>query len=401
MAKSSKKRQGKADKRSRRGDESSQAAKQTKKQIALSRKHTRQNRIIWLSVGALALVIFGIMAVGLIQELIVKPGRSVAIVNGSKIRTDDYQSVLTYRRYNLHNSIRNLQSELQAMDPSQEGNEFLINFYQQQLDQLQSSLALISASALDELIDDELIQQKAKELKLTVTSEEVEQAINEDLRQAMAVPPQEPVTSSLELPTPTPIPQEQVDEFYKAVINTIGLTEKGFHSITERSLLRTRVQDVLAGQVSTTGLVVHVQMIQADSEEEALAARQRIESGEDFAAVAQEVSTDPQTADTGGDMGWVTTGQLSSRYGEDLESMVFSLPVGEVGQVQSGEKVFVVQVLARDENGPLPYEVLTLQQNSALQDWLAERKESPETQIERLLEPDQIPPDPFGELEGS
>ncbi len=400
MPKSSKKRQDIAGKKSRRRGEAPEAAKQTKKQIAFSRREARQSRIIWLSVVGLGLIIVTILAVGLIQELVLKPGEPVATVNGAKIPLDEYQTLLTYRRYNQHLNIRNLQDQLQTLDPAQEGNEFLTSFYEQQLEQLESSLAFVSQSVLDELIDDELIWQKAQELELTVTADEVEQSINDDIRQAVTLPPQEPITGTEQLPTPTPIPQEQLDEFYQLALDNMGLSDKGFRAIIRRSLLRGKVQDILASQVLTTGLVVHVEMIQTDTEEEALAARERIESGEDFAAVAQEVSTDPGAAETGGDLGWVTTGQLSSRYGEDLENLVFSLAVGETGQVQSDEKFFVVVLLERDENGPLPSDVLIRQQNSALQDWLAERKSSPEVQIERLLQPDQVPPDPFAELQG-
>jgi hypothetical protein len=39
--------------------------------------------------------------------------------------------------------------------------------------------------------------------------------------------------------------------------------------------------------------------------------------------------------------------------------------------------------------------VVSQRQCSALQDWLDERKASPDATIERLLQPDQIPPDPF------
>jgi parvulin-like peptidyl-prolyl isomerase len=147
--------------------------------------------------------------------------------------------------------------------------------------------------------------------------------------------------------------------------------------------------------VVTTGLVANPQIIQTETEEEALSARARIEGGEDFAIVAQEVSTDTVSAEAGGDLGWVTTGQLSTRYGQELEDAVFGLPVGQLEVLQSGELFYVVQVLDRDENGPLPVEVLSRRQSEALSTWLEERKASPEVEIERLLTPDQIPEDPF------
>lgn len=399
MAKSSKQ-QGRSSKRSQRKGETQQAVRQTKKQLAFGRKQARQNRIIWLSVTALGVIILIILGIGLLQEFVLQPGRPVALVNGVKIPTDEYQALLTHRRYNLHLDIGNLQNSLQSMDPSDETNQLLISFYQQQLEQLQSSLAVISESVLDELIDDALIREKADELEITVTADEVEETINEDIRQAVTLPSQQLITDTERLPTPTPIPQEQVDEFYQNALGNMGLSNREFRTIVQRNLLRNKVQEYLASLVPTTGLVVHMQMIQTDTEEEALTARQRVENGEDFATVAKEVSTSSEAAETGGDMGWVAPGQLASRFGEDLDTYVFSLAVGEIGQVQSDETTYVVQVLERDEDGPLPDQVLSPRQSSALQDWLTERKNSSEVEIERLLEPNQIPPDPFAQALG-
>ncbi|RPI50006.1 MAG: hypothetical protein EHM56_11530, partial [Chloroflexi bacterium] len=105
--------------------------------------------------------------------------------------------------------------------------------------------------------------------------------------------------------------------------------------------------------------------------------------------------TDTTTAEQGGDLGWVTTGQLASRYGQAVEDELFALSPGEMTTVESDGMFYVIQVLDRDENGPLPEGVLTQRRSSALTDWLAERKASSEVQIERLLADDQIPPDPF------
>jgi parvulin-like peptidyl-prolyl isomerase len=393
MAKSSKKR---SDATSSRRKGETQQAKQTKKQIAFGRKEARQNRIIWLSVGVLGLIILLILGYALIQELMLKPAAPVAVVNGTKIQVGDYQDLLQFRRYNTYGNIVNLQNELGTLDTTQEGSEFLTSFYEQQLQQLQTNLALAPQSVLDELIEDELIREKAEESGLTVTDDEVTQTIDEDLQRAAAPPPQVPISDTEQIPAPTPVPQEQLDEIYQNALDNMGLSDKQFRTILKRSLYRTELQDLLASQVMTTGLVVHVQLVQTDTDEEATVALERIESGEDFGLVAREVSTDTLTAENGGDLGWVTTGQLSSRYGEDLDTTVFAMEVGQIEKVQGNGQFYLVLVLERDENGPLPTEVVSLQQNSALSDWLLERKESPEVQIERLLTPDQIPPDPFG-----
>lgn len=389
MAKSSSKRKA-----------STKAEKQTKKQIAMGRKEARQKRIILILVGALIAVIVLILAVGIIQEVVLKPSSPVARVNGEKIRADDYQNLVTYDRYNYYNNISSLENALEQMRASPEENEFLISFYEQQLGQLQTALTLAPQSALDELIDAELTRQKAEQDGIEVTDQEIDQAIDEDFRAALSQQAQEPITGTEELPTPVPVTQEQVDDLYKNVLSAMQLSDSAFRSIVGRSLLLGKVQDALASEVPTTGLVADVQLIQTETEEDALAAQERIESGEDFAIVAQEVSTDTLTVEDGGAVGFVTTGQLSTRYGADLDAFIFSVDVGELGLVESNGMFYVVMVKERDENGPLPADILSQRQNSALTDWLAERKESPDVEIERLLEPEQIPPDPFTQYLG-
>jgi parvulin-like peptidyl-prolyl isomerase len=390
MAKSAEKRGG--SKGSRKKGKASEPTRQTKKQIALGRKQARQNRIILLGVGAVVLVIAIVVLVGVVQELILKPSQPVAKVNGTSIRLDDFQDILAYRRYNLHANEVGLQDSLNTLDPEEEGNEFLISFYQQQLAQLQSALALAADDALDELIEDALIQERAAELGLTVTQEEVEQSINEDLQRAASPQSQVPITGTEQLPTP--VPQSELDEIYENVLNNLGLSDSAFKTIVQRSMLREKVQEALAGEIPTTGPVANVQMIQTDSEEDASSAQARIEAGEEFGVVAQEIMTGTATADTW-ELGWITTGQLSAQYGEEFEDQVFSTEVGQLALVENDGRFFVFLVLDRNPNGPLPESVLSLRQNSALSDWLTERKNAPDVQIERLLEPDQIPLDPL------
>lgn len=371
--------------RAQRKAASKEAMRQTKKQVALGRKEARQRRIIMLSVAALVAVILIIIAVAVVQELIIKPSQPVAKVNGMAIPVKDFQNLLTYKRYNLHLTARNLQDTISQMDPTQQGSDFLTSFYQQQLSQVQTDLTLAAENALEELIEDQLIAEKAQEMGITVTAAEIQNAI--------FPPPPEPITDTAEVPTP--IPQEELEKRYDDLLSTLGMSDEDFREIVRRGLLREKLQEELAKQVPTTGLVARVQIIQTNSEEEAQAAQARIEGGEDFAIVAQEVSSDTLTAGEGGDLGWVTPDQVSVRYGPEVEDAVFSAEIGQLTLVESGGKYYLIQVLERDENGPLPEDALTMAQNSALANWLAERKNAPDVTIERFLQPDQVPPDPF------
>jgi parvulin-like peptidyl-prolyl isomerase len=372
-----------------------QAQRQTKKQIARSRKDARQNRIIMISMIGLAALILLVLGFGVIQELVIKPNRPVATVNGTKIQTDLYQDLVTYYRYNQYTTIANLQQGLQELQASAEDNEFLISFYEQQITQLESQLTTIPDLALETMIEDELIREKAEEEDIVVTQQDARASIEAELREALS-PAQETITDTETLLGSTPVPQADVDELYASILDNIEISKNSFEEIRRRELLRSQLQEFLAGQVPTTGLVVHPQIIETETEEEALAAKERIEAGEEFSIVAQEVSTDTLSVDSGGDLDWVAEGQVSTLYGQELEDAVFGLPVSdELHVLQSGEMFYVLQILERDENGPLPESVLSQLQSNALADWLEERKNSPDVTIERLLEEDQIPADPF------
>ncbi len=75
--------------------------------------------------------------------------------------------------------------------------------------------------------------------------------------------------------------------------------------------------------------------------EEAAAAKARIDAGEDFAAVASEVSTDPGSGASGGELGCVPSGSFVPEF----ESVMETLPEGQVSgptQSQFGSHLILV-----------------------------------------------------------
>lgn len=72
----------------------------------------------------------------------------------------------------------------------------------------------------------------------------------------------------------------------------------------------------------------------------------QLKGGGDFAKLAKENSGDPGTKDKGGDLGWVTRGQMVKNF----ETASFNQKVGEIGDLVSTEYGFhIVQVLERQE----------------------------------------------------
>ncbi|MEL6570549.1 MAG: peptidylprolyl isomerase [Pseudomonadota bacterium] len=110
-----------------------------------------------------------------------------------------------------------------------------------------------------------------------------------------------------------------------------------------------------------------------ETEEEALAAKERIDGGEDFAEVAKEVSTGP-SGPNGGNLGWFGAGQMVTEF----ESAVVAMEVGEVAgpvQTQFGFHVILLNE-TRLKEAPALEEVrsqlLSEVQEAAIQSKLAE-----------------------------
>ena len=77
------------------------------------------------------------------------------------------------------------------------------------------------------------------------------------------------------------------------------------------TLARQKVGDALAATVGQSAPQVHAAHILLPTREAAEAARARVtEGGEDFAAVARELSTDESTAANGGELGWFTREEM-------------------------------------------------------------------------------------------
>ena len=114
-----------------------------------------------------------------------------------------------------------------------------------------------------------------------------------------------------------------------------------------------------------------------ETEEEAQAARDRVEGGEDFADVARDVSTGP-TGPNGGNLGWFTSGQMVPEF----EAAVVALEPGQVSppvQTQFGWHIVTLNEV-RDRDIPeleqMRAELTAELQSKVVDDYLAELTES-------------------------
>jgi parvulin-like peptidyl-prolyl isomerase len=366
----------------------------TRKQIAVSRKERKQLRLIWIGVIAVSVLVVGVLAYALVREFVIEPSAPVAVVNGAKVSTKDYQALVAYSRHMLYR-----EQSFQRLQFSD--NEELLSY----IDELyQARIQAVPEQSLEQLIEDILIAEVAQELGFSVSDSEVEQQIQVWLGYTEGIPtplpdPSEPATATLALPTS--ITQDELQTRFQEEMEFVasaGVSERQYRDIVKRQLLRQQVAEHFASLVPETGLVAQVQIVQLDTGDDAEAAKARLDAGEDFGAVAEELSTDATTKDAGGDLGWIALGQMTTRYGQEFERVAFSTQVDTISEpVLSNDKHYIIRVLDRDPDGPLPEDVLLSRQNSALAGWLSDQLASDEIQIERRLTPDKIPPDTLGQ----
>ncbi len=111
-----------------------------------------------------------------------------------------------------------------------------------------------------------------------------------------------------------------------------------------------------------------VSHILVDTEAEALDVLARLDAGEDFAALAMELSTDPGSGAQGGDLGCVPP----SQWVPEFAAALVELEVGEISAPVASQ--FGAHVIRRD---PPPEQLLieaeALSRQRLLQAWLAER----------------------------
>lgn len=93
---------------------------------------------------------------------------------------------------------------------------------------------------------------------------------------------------------------------------------------------------------------------------------------EDFAVVAEEVSTDTSSAINGGDLGWFPRGIMTTPF----EEVAFELEVDEISEpVQTEFGWHIIKVTGHEEDRPLTASILRSLQQSAVSRWIEEQQE--------------------------
>ena len=364
----------------------------SKKHVARLERERRQVRLIqYIAVGVIAAVVL-ILAYGYLDINYLQLRQPIVEVNGEKVTTKEFQARVVLQRNDLLNQYMLYQQYQQfGLDVSN------------QLSQIEASLgtpSVVGQQVIDILISETLIRQEAERRGITVTDEEIESFMREQFgffpdgtptptitptqvtiayptlsAQQLALvtatpaptegptvtppptatvdpaftPEPTPTTPPTPLPTPTGTPytlegyQSRFDDAQSGM-KEIGLTEAQYRRLFETALLRAKLLDAVTTDLPLEEEQVWARHILVADEETALEVIERLKDGEDFGALAVELSEDTGSGANGGDLGWFGKGQMVPEF----EEAAFDLDEGEISEpVESQFGFHIIQTLGR------------------------------------------------------
>ena len=170
-----------------------------------------------------------------------------------------------------------------------------------------------------------------------------------------------------------------------------GLSEQDYlNLIVKPDLLKTKVTEVLQKDLEISPEQVHAAHIlimvksdqnpngthtDAEAQQLAQAALDRLNKGEDFAKVAAEVSEDTGSKDNGGDVGWFLPTEKGGSMVQDFSTAAFKLTKpGELSPLVKSQ--FGYHIIKLIERGPHDLDPTTFQQqkDNAFTNWLNDQK---------------------------
>lgn len=132
---------------------------------------------------------------------------------------------------------------------------------------------------------------------------------------------------------------------------SIDVSEEALRSFYEEERARFETPD----ERRARHILVEIGDDEAAARAEAERAAERVRGGEDFGAVASEVSDDAGTSAQGGDLGWRTRGMLAGPF----EDALFEMSVGEIrGPVQSQFGFHVIKLDEQRGGEVQPFEAV-------------------------------------------
>ena len=398
----------------------------TRKHLArLQRERIQQRYLLIGSIGVIVVVV-GLILFGILDQTVLQSSRPVARVGNEVVSTGEFQTQVRYTRYRLIEQLNYF-----ASDPAM--IQFFGSYVQQIQSQLEATDQL-GQQVLDRIIEDKIIAHVAAKMGITVSEEELDKAVEQFFGYfpngtltptvtpttfstatlsatqlalvpptatptetlpptetvapteslATATPPDVTATPTTEMtatpdytPTPEPSPTVYTREGYQGVydlyvetLDGIDFSREELRELLKAQLLRDQMIAEITKDTKPEAEQVWARHILVATEEEAKAVRARLAAGEDFAALAKELSTDTSNKDNGGDLQWFSKEAMVAPFSE----AAFSMQVGDISDpVQSTFGYHIIQVLGHEVR-PLTAEAFKQATDTVFSQWIDTQK---------------------------
>jgi len=205
----------------------------------------------------------------------------------------------------------------------------------------ENQLSVLHRDVLNELVDEKLMLDRARKLGLTISDDELQRHI-EAIRQDYSKETFDRLFTGGAFDYKV-WSEEMRKRLLLEKLIMQEVNEKV--SVTDNEVLAFLNQHVTDGGVSEER--IHLSQIVLQDKDQAQAALRRLKDGEDFAALAEEISAGPE-AQKGGDMGFFSRGVLP----ETFDNVIFTLQPGKISDViETPYGYHIFKVILKEKGG--------------------------------------------------
>lgn len=404
----------------------------TKKHLARAERERQQTRIIVAIAVGIGIILVGLISWALIRAYAIDPNIKVAQVDSTRLRMKEFQAEVTLRRWDDLLKYQQYQQYIQLYQSMGLTADSSLQNAVLNLQYEMSNKTLIGNVVLNKMVEDVLIAKEAAKENVTVSQAEVDAKLQTffgyfangtptptitttpyitptfDATQLaiLATPTATPgatptstptsaptlsatptiaggvATATLEgtpteYPTSTPYTLQGYQDSlkqYELTLGKTGLTAAQIQRYYYEQLLRSRMFDKVTASIPDVADQVWLRQIVASSEADTQKALDRFNTGENWNEIAAAVSTDSNTKDYGGDLGWFPKG--ASAVATEVETAAFEMKIGETRIVQSGSNWYLLQLAGKDSNRPIRNDYLQMIKQTAFGQWVQKLKDA-------------------------
>jgi parvulin-like peptidyl-prolyl isomerase len=201
----------------------------TRKEIRLRTRDRKRNQRLYTGTGIAIGLALLLVVIGAVWQFAVRPGTAIASVGEDQIVTRDFWKRIRFERWQLQNQLFQMQQLEQQFGQGIFGN---------QISQIQNTLAnpgALATQVLDRMIDETVAEQQAVARNITVSEQEIEDALREEIANSRGAITEPQATSTAEAGaeatatasgwTPTPMPTLDLSSTVTATATALPTSE--------------------------------------------------------------------------------------------------------------------------------------------------------------------------------